>query len=218
MAQGIGIGKDGKTDSATAALRIRSTRSLWDPTYVDESWINERMRVIPLLREWIAQNHPGLGISIGEWNFGAETHMSGGLATAEALGRFGTEGVTSAYYWTDPEDRSPAFWAFRAFRNFDDAGGRFLDRTVPVKNGALLSSLFGSRDDEGTHVVAVLLNFAAFSSLSARVGTAELRHRVGRARVHLHRRRGRLQEIRRHVDAARACRPPSPPTASPCSI
>jgi len=67
---------------------------------VDESWINERMRLLPLLREWVAQNHPGLGISIGEWNFGAESHMSGALATAEALGRFGTEGLTSAYYWT----------------------------------------------------------------------------------------------------------------------
>jgi hypothetical protein len=170
MAQGIGIGTDGKTDSATAALRIRTTRSLWDPNYVDESWINERMRVIPLLRDWIAQYHPGLGISIGEWNFGAESHMSGGLATAETLGRFGTEGVTSAYYWTSPADRSPAFWAFRAFRNFDGEGGRFLDRTVPVKNDTALTSLFGSIDTEGKHVVAVLLNFAAFSSVTARIG------------------------------------------------
>jgi Glycoside hydrolase family 44 len=169
MAPGIGIAKDGKTDSATAALRIRSTRSLWDPSYVDESWINERMRVIPLLKEWIAQNHPGLGVSIGEWNFGAEMHMSGGLATAEALGRFGTEGLTSAYYWTHPEDRSAAFWAFRAFRNFDDAGGRFLDWTVSARSDAALSSLFGSRDAQGTHVVAVLLNFATLSSLASRV-------------------------------------------------
>jgi hypothetical protein len=170
MARGLGVGKDGQTDSATAALRIRATRSLWDPNYLDESWINERMRVLPLLREWIAQHHPGLGISIGEWNFGAETHMSGGLATAEVLGRFGTEGVTSAYYWTDPVDRSPAFWAFRAFRNFDDAGGRFLDWTVPVKGDVTLASMFGSRDEGGRHVVAVLLNFAAFSSISARIG------------------------------------------------
>jgi Glycoside hydrolase family 44 len=169
MAPGLGIGKDGKTDSATAALRIRATRSLWDPSYVDESWINEKMRVIPLLKEWIAQNHPGLGVSIGEWNFGAETHMSGGLATAEALGRFGSEGLTSAYYWTNPADRSAAFWAFRAFRNFDGAGGRFLDWTVNAKGDAPLSSLFGSRDTDGAHVVAVLLNFAALSSLSSRI-------------------------------------------------
>ena len=27
-------------DPATNALRLRSTRALWDPSYVDESWIN----------------------------------------------------------------------------------------------------------------------------------------------------------------------------------
>jgi hypothetical protein len=169
MAQGVGTGTQGQTDPETAARRIRATRSLWDPTYLDESWINERMRVLPLLREWIARYHPGLGISIGEWNFGAETHMSGGLAAAEVLGRFGTEGVTSAYYWTSPKDRSPAYWAFRAFRHFDDAGGRFLDWSVPVRADGTLTSLFASRDGERRHVVAVLLNLAPLSPLSARV-------------------------------------------------
>jgi hypothetical protein len=169
MGEGIGIGSAGGTDPLTAARRIRSTRSLWDPTYVDESWINERMRVIPLLFEWIAKYHPGLGLSIGEWNFGAETHMSGGLAVADVLGRFGKEGLASAYYWTIPPEFSPAFWAFRAFRNFDGIGGRFLDWSVPVRGDAPLTSLFASRDATGRQIVAVLLNFAANSSLSARL-------------------------------------------------
>jgi len=169
MGNGVGIGAGGQTDPLTNALRIRSTRSLWDPMYVDESWINERMRVIPLLHEWVEKYRPGLGISIGEWNFGAETHMSGGLATAEALGRFGTEGLTSAYYWTFPPERSPAFWAFRAFRNFDEKGGHFLDRSVPVAAAATLASLFVSRDADGRHIVAILLNFGATSTLSAKV-------------------------------------------------
>ena len=112
-----------------------------------------------------AANHPGLGISIGEWNFGAESHMSGGLATAEALGRFGTEGVTSAYYWTSPKEGSPAFWAFRAFRNFDGTGGHFLDWSVPVKSDGALASLFASRDADRRHIVAVLLECR--SSLAA---------------------------------------------------
>jgi hypothetical protein len=166
MGNGIGITTGGQTDPATSALRIRATRSLWDPTYKDESWIDDRMRVIPLLREWIAANNPGLGISIGEWNFGAENHMSGGLAAAEVLGRFGVEGVTSAYYWTVPANRSAAFWAFRAFRNFDGKGGRFLDRTVPVTGSATLTSLFASRNDEGRKVVAVLLNLSALTPLA----------------------------------------------------
>jgi hypothetical protein len=166
MADGIGITTGGKTDPATSALRLRATRSLWDPTYKDESWIADRMRVIPRLREWIAANHPGLGISIGEWNFGAETHMSGGLAVAEVLGRFGLEGLTSAYYWTSPAERSPAFWAFRAFRNFDREGGHFLDVTVPVTGRATLTSLFASRDADRQKVVAVLLNLSALTPLA----------------------------------------------------
>jgi Glycoside hydrolase family 44 len=169
--EAIGTGTRGGTDPATAALRIRSTRSLWDPTYVDESWIGERMRVLPLLREWIARYHPGLGLSVGEWNFGAEGHMSGGLAVAEALGRFGLEGLHSAYYWTFPPERSPAYWAFRAYRNFDGQGGRFLDRSVPVRGGAALASAFASTD-EGRHAVVVLLNHDPASALAARLDLA----------------------------------------------
>jgi hypothetical protein len=159
----------GKTDAATAARRIRSTRSLWDPTYLDESWINDRMRVLPLLKDWIAENYPGLGISIGEWNFGAGNHMSGGLATAEALGRFGTNGVTSAFIWGGPDDKTPAFWAFRAYRNFDGDGGRFQDWSLPVTGDGTLTSLFASRDEKGTKIVAVLLNLAPQSRLISHV-------------------------------------------------
>jgi hypothetical protein len=160
---------DGGTDAATAARRIRSTRGLWDPTYVDESWIKERMQVLPLLRQWVAENYPGLEISIGEWSFGAGNHVSGGLATAEALGRFGMYGISSAYMWGGPDPNSPAFWAFRAYRNFDGEGGRFQDWSLPVKGTGILSSLFASRDDKGRRVVAVLLNLAPLSTLSAHV-------------------------------------------------
>jgi hypothetical protein len=169
MGEGVRSGNGGETDPATSARRIRATRSLWDPTYRDESWINERMQVLPLLRQWIAENYPGLSISIGEWDFGAGTHVSGGLAMAEALGRFGVHGVTSAYHWGVPGERTPGFWAFRAYRNFDGQGGRFQDWSVPVKGEGMLVSLFGSRDAERRHLVAVLLNLAPLSRLSARI-------------------------------------------------
>jgi hypothetical protein len=166
----VGPPRGGPTDPYSAALRIRTTRSLWDPNYVDESWIDEPIQVLPLLRKWIEENYPGRKISIGEWNFGAEDHMSSGLAVAEALGRFGTEGIYSAYYWTYPPDRSPPYWAFRAYRNFDEKGGRFLDRSAPVKGGAPLASLFASRDEAGERVVAVLLNQDPASPLHAELG------------------------------------------------
>ena len=170
MGDGLKLGGAGDTDPATAARRLRATRSLWDPTYVDESWINERIQLLPLLRRWIAENYPGLGISIGEWDFGAEGHMSGGLATAEVLGRFGLQGVTSAYRWGSPAERTPAFWAFRAYRNFDGEGGRFQDWSIPVRGESPLVTLFASRDDARRRVVAVLLNLAPASPLSTEIG------------------------------------------------
>jgi hypothetical protein len=168
-APGVGVSANGDTDAATCALRIRQTRALWDPTYVDESWLAEPMAVLPLMRRWIAENDPGLALSIGEWSFGAEGHMSGGLATAEALGRFGLEGVSSAYYWYHPAERSPTYWAFRAYRDFDGAGGKFLDRSVPVSGNEPLASLFASRDSAGSRVVAVLLNHDPHTPLASRV-------------------------------------------------
>ncbi len=166
----VGIYTRGETDPSTSARRIRSTRGLWDPNYVDESWIKEPIRLLPRMKEWIAENRPGLGISIGEWNFGAETHMSGGLATAEALGLFAAYDVTSAYYWIVPAENSPAAYAFRAFRNYDGGGGRFLDFFVPSDGKGETESLYVSRD--GDHLVALLLNFNAGEALEADIDVA----------------------------------------------
>jgi len=158
----------GAADPATAALRIRSTRSLWDPSYKDESWINDTIRLIPRLKEWVAQNYPGLGISIGEYNFGGEQHMSGALALAEALGRFGSGGVTYAFYWLTPPVNSPAYWAFRAYRNFDGQGGHFLEESVPTQMAPNVS-LFASRDKSGKHLVLIALNLDPASSAQAAI-------------------------------------------------
>ncbi|GHH01076.1 GH44 family glycoside hydrolase EpsB [Comamonas sp. JC664] len=164
----VGVGLEGNTDPATNARRIRSTRGLWDPTYKDESWIGEPIRLIPRMKEWIADNAPGLRISIGEYNFGAFRHMSGGLAQAEALGRFAQENIYSAYFWQYPTEGSPVFWAFRAFRNFDGKGGRFQDMWVPAK-AAEGTSVFASRDEAGGKLVAVVLNFDPDQAAQAQI-------------------------------------------------
>jgi len=154
---GLSSGTRGATDPETNARRIRSVRALWDPEYVDESWIGEAVRLVPRLREWIAANYPGRRIQLGEYSFGAENHPSGGIALAEALGRFGQQGVDSAFYWTYPARDSYAFWAFRAYRNFDGHGGHFQDWSVPARASGS-TSLFASRDDEGRRLVLVALN------------------------------------------------------------
>ncbi|MDP9034392.1 MAG: glycoside hydrolase family 44 protein, partial [Myxococcota bacterium] len=152
----------------TAELRLRTTRMLWDPSYVDESWVKEPVRLLPRMREWVDQNYPGRGLSIGEWNFGGEEHISGGLATAEALGRFGQFGLTSAFYWVYPPANSPTMWAFRAYRNYDGKGAHFLEWSVPTSTTSHIS-LFASRDDSGGHLVAIALNLSKTDAVAARI-------------------------------------------------
>ncbi|MFZ0216590.1 MAG: glycoside hydrolase family 44 protein, partial [Candidatus Dormiibacterota bacterium] len=76
-------------DPATAALRVRSVRALWDPTYTDESWIGQPVYLLPRLKDWVAQDYPGTKVGLSEYNFGGEGTASGAVALAEALGTFG---------------------------------------------------------------------------------------------------------------------------------
>jgi hypothetical protein len=157
------------SDAATAALRLRSTRSLWDKTYADESWIKDKVALLPRMRDWVDKNYPGRGISIGEWNFGGEGDISGALAIAEALGRFAQFGVASAFYWTAPPPGSPGTQGFLAYRNFDGKGGRFLDWYVPTTSASADVSLFASRDEAGKHVVLVALNLSPNAAMLAQI-------------------------------------------------
>jgi hypothetical protein len=61
-------------DASLQALRLRSTRSLWDPTYTDESWINEPVYLIPRMRGWVDTYYPGTAISLSEYNWGGLEH------------------------------------------------------------------------------------------------------------------------------------------------
>jgi hypothetical protein len=125
------------TSSSMQLFRNRSTRALWDPNYVDESWIGNtegppgaRVRLIPRLREWANTNYPGTQIAITEYNWGAENHINGGTAQADILGIFGREGLDMATRWTTPPSQSPSYKAFRMYRNYDGNQSRFGDVSV----------------------------------------------------------------------------------------
>jgi len=108
--------------AAAAAKRLRSVKSLYDPAYVDESWIGQPVRLLPRLRDMIAARAPGLGIAITEYNFGGDTGISSALAQAEALAVFGREGVALATRWVAPANGSRVQDAFRLYLDYDGAG------------------------------------------------------------------------------------------------
>ena len=92
----------GGTDTAMQLRRNRSTRSLWDPNYTDETWINDQVRLIPRLKQWVADHYPGTPVGITEYSWGAENHINGATTQADVLGIFGREGLDLATRWVVP--------------------------------------------------------------------------------------------------------------------
>ena len=143
----------------TQIRRVRSTRSLWDPEYTDESWIAEPVRLIPRLKEWIAAGYPGTKLGITEWSFGADKDMSGGLAYADALGIFGREDIYLANFWGYPAKNSLGYLAFKIYRNADDQGHGFGDtacRAVSANPDQV--SCFAATDTQTGALTLMLIN------------------------------------------------------------
>ena len=162
-----------RNSAEVAALRVQAPRSLWDPGYVESSWITESgtsggqgqtggqpLRFIPWVNEKIAANFPGTGLAITEYRFGGGDHISGAVANADALGVFGREGVLQASYFPLEPSEPYIGGAFRAFRDYDGGGGRFGDTSVSATSSdsahvTAYASLDAGRPER---VVVVLIN------------------------------------------------------------
>ncbi len=177
---------------ATKTLRNQSTRQLWDPNYVDKSWMQDvgpapdtgRLRVIPRLREWVNRSYPGTKIGITEYNWGAENDMSGGTAQADILGIFGREGLDLGVRWTTPLAGSPPYNAFKMYRNYDNAHAKFGDLSVSAAspdadNIAAFAALRSS--DRALTIMIVGKNFTDTTPVTVNIanfsptGSAEVR-------------------------------------------
>jgi hypothetical protein len=167
------------TSSAVVAARLQAPRSLWDPTYTENSWITNDylggpIALLPTVQERIDTYYPGTGIAITEWNYGGGQHISGALATADALGVFGRENVHAATLWELNADESYTYAAFRAFRNYDGTGGAFEDTSVQaLSSNDTLASVYASVDAlDPRRVVIIAIN----KDSQARTAGITLRH------------------------------------------
>jgi hypothetical protein len=146
------------TSTATQLLRNRSTRSLWDTNYVDVSWINDVVMLIPRLKSWTASHYPGTKTGITEYNWGAEDHINGATAQADILGIFGREGLDLATRWTTPATGAPAYQAIKLYRNYDGNRSTFGDMGVKasVPNPDALSAFAAERSADGALPLMVI--------------------------------------------------------------
>jgi len=158
-------GSDSNDDSpATQLIRNRSTRSLWDPTYVDQSWINQVginggvVNLIPNLKSWVNQYYPGLQTAITEYNWGDEANLNGATTQADILGIFGREGLDIGTRWTVPPNPSPTYLSMEIYRNYDGKNSAFGDQSVKaaVANPDSLSSFAAVLSSDGALTVVVI--------------------------------------------------------------
>lgn len=168
QAAGVALAPVG--DPETRARRLRSTRSLWDPSYEDESWIGEPVRLIPRMREWVERYYPGTKLAISEYNWGALDHINGALAQADVLGIFGREGLDMALLWAALELDDPFAFAFRMYRNYDGAGSTFGDNSVRATSAdqekLAIYAAQRSRDNAVTIIVINKSNESLISKLA----------------------------------------------------
>jgi photosystem II stability/assembly factor-like uncharacterized protein len=150
-------------DPKTMEARVQETRVMWDPTYREPSWMGTEtdhvLKLIRLMKEWIAECDPGLQLSLGEYNFGGDRDVSGGVAQAELLGVFAREGLDYAFYWFFPAVNGPQYFAYKMFRNPDGLhtafGDAYLPGTVSAPDDV---SVHAARDSATGRLTFVLVN------------------------------------------------------------
>ncbi len=147
--------------SAMQLRRNRSTRSLWDPSYVDETWINDRVQLVPRLRNWVNSYYPGTLIGITEYNWGAENHINGATAQADVYGIFGREGLDMGARWATPASSTPTYKAMKMYRNYDGNKATFGDTSVAAAtpNPDNVAAFAAQRSADGALTVMVISKY-----------------------------------------------------------
>jgi hypothetical protein len=154
--------------TVTAAQRVQAPRSLWDASFVENSWIassigGAAIGLVPRMQAKIAMQAPGMKLSFSEWSYGGGSDVSGALATADALGIFGSFGVDMATLWETWHDESFTYAAFDAYRNFDGKGAAFGDTSVSAASSDVATAtVYGSVSASApSRLIIVAINKAA---------------------------------------------------------
>ena len=146
-----------------------NTRSLWDPNFVDPSYINDTIMLIPRMKQWVADNYPGTKIGITEYNWGyindEASHDNIGYAVTQAdvLGIFGREGLDLATRFNAPPSGLPTYNSMKMYRNYDGSKSVFGDvsTSATVPNPDTVAAFSAQRTSDGNITVMLLSKYAA---------------------------------------------------------
>lgn len=161
------------TDAQVQAI-VQSPRSLWDPTFTENSWITNSVlggpiQILSRLQAKINTENPGMKIAITEYENGGFNHIAGTIAQADNLGIFGSQGIFAANFWPPNGTYSYALAGFRAFRGFDGATANFGDTSLQTISSAVQNAVVYASTDSSApgRVVFVAINRSSASKVTA---------------------------------------------------
>jgi hypothetical protein len=169
----IVTGHVGKGDTAVQRARMQAPRTLWDPTYHEDSWIaanfSDFLPLLPRLKASIDDHYRDTKLAFTEFDYGGDQHISGGIATADVLGIFGRYGVYMADFWNEDADYDPTYTAaaYKLYRNYDGNHSAFEDTHVYATTSDVeKSSVYASVNQDGSELHIILLNKTFDQTLS----------------------------------------------------
>ena len=142
--------------------RIQSTRTLWDGSYTENSWLGQTYKqytpLIPTIQASINKNYSGTKLAFTEYNFGGGGDISGGIAQVDALGNFAKEGVYLACLNPDNGDIKYQKAAINIFTNYDGEGSAFGNTIVKsTTSNQQYNSVYSSIDNTNENVLKIIL-------------------------------------------------------------
>ena len=151
---------------------MQAPRSLWDPTYMENSWIAQSIpgpiELIPRLQAKINQFYPGTKLSISEYNYGGGDSIAGAIAEADALGIYGRQGLFAAAEWPLSSTQPYIDAAMEMYRNFDGSDGAFGNTSVQAAtNDVNDTSIYASVDSANPSAMTLVAINKSSQSLTA---------------------------------------------------
>ncbi|MGN1481188.1 glycoside hydrolase family 44 protein [Porcipelethomonas sp.] len=157
-------------DCSTDDGKLQAARSLYDESYVENSWLQpyygKYFPLLPNIQKSIDQYYPGTKIAISEYNLAdisnektTGKNVISAIAESEALGAFAENNVYFATYWGTLPECPYVESAINLYTNYDGKGSDFGNTLVETKTDDLSkSAAFAAIDDNDDSTVGVVLS------------------------------------------------------------
>lgn len=157
-------------DCSTDDGRLQAARSLYDPDYKENSWLQPYFGgyfpFLTRLQESIDKFYPGTKLALTEYNLAniSDEKNTGksvvsAITQTETLGAFADQGVYLATYWGTLPECPYVEAAFNLYTNYDGEGAAFGDTLVEtttedLSKAAAFAAIDGTDDSEITLVLS----------------------------------------------------------------